>query len=469
MKRIWRFFWPLSFVSQMVLVVLLSLSIAQAILFHEMSGAHKSVYRQQQRTMWLTYMANLASTVEYAPLKQQQRICNELSSHNGRFSIDDSPVVKLSERQFSPDFRYLKKQLVRVYSSKNKLKQFYVYSNRWDRPSVYLKDGDTSVLPSSISTRYSEDRSFLKVSIHLTNGQWLNLKAHPSVIPPILAKQTVWTLVVAGCLLLIGVILMVWRIARPLKALANAAHDFGIGKPIDPVKVSGPKDTRETIQAFNQMHERLKRYMEDRVRMLAVLSHDLRTPITTLRLRLELMEDISEKDELLEALDEMQAISESTLSFVRETTSQEKTDKCEVNTLVSAVCNDFSDTGKPVTFENSDSMVIACKPVSIRRALRNLIDNALKYGNEAHVLVYKTASGEVSIAVEDKGPGIPLHLQDKIFEPFVRLEGSRNKVTGGIGLGMSITRAIIHNHGGSISLHNQVEGGLKVSITLPKI
>ena len=229
------------------------------------------------------------------------------------------------------------------------------------------------------------------------------------------------------------------------------------------------------IRAFNQMNERLQRFVADRTRMLAALSHDLRTPITTMRLRVELMEPGPDTDQLLATLEEMQQMSEATLAFMRQASDNEPTRPVDLNALLDSLCEDLQDIGMDVHFQtdsyqnsdvqNSSEVIVHCRLVSLKRAIRNLIENAVKYGTSAHICMV-AHNGEVEIQIQDEGDGIPDAMMERMFEPFVRMEESRNRETGGIGLGMSIARNIIHSHGGEIKLENN-DRGLMVRIKLP--
>ena len=225
---------------------------------------------------------------------------------------------------------------------------------------------------------------------------------------------------------------------------------------------------QETIRAFNDMQERLSRFVLDRTKMLAALGHDLRTPITTLRLRAEFIEEDEVRQKILQTLDEMLEMAEATLSFAREEAAQEKTRLVDVGALISTVCADLADTGFPVECADTGSFTIRCRPSGLKRALRNILENAMAYGRRARVFV-EHRRGDVAIMVDDDGPGIPKGDMERVFGPFVRLENSRNMDTGGVGLGLAIARSIVRSHGGDIALQNRAEGGLRVTITLPGV
>jgi signal transduction histidine kinase len=262
-------------------------------------------------------------------------------------------------------------------------------------------------------------------------------------------------------------VLMVRRITRPMASLAAAAERAGRGETIEPLAEVGPLDVRQTTAAFNRMHDRQQRFIQDRTRMLAAMSHDLRTPITTLRLRAEFIDDDEIRSKILETLEEMQRMTEATLAFVREEAKAEATRKVDLNALIESVVLDLSDLGNDVHFAETARITYACRPHGMRRALRNLLENALRYGGKAEAALIDRGE-QLLITIDDQGPGIPDVDIDRMFKPFVRLDDSRNDETGGIGLGLAIARSIIRGHGGDIQLANRDEGGLRATITLPK-
>jgi signal transduction histidine kinase len=220
------------------------------------------------------------------------------------------------------------------------------------------------------------------------------------------------------------------------------------------------------MAAFNRMQERLRRFLDDRTRMLAAVSHDLRTPITSLRLRAEFVEDDETRARILATLDEMQAMVEATLAFAREEARSEPTRIVDLAALVESTAADLADLGAAIEVAPAERLPYGCRPVALRRALRNLLENAVRYGERCHVRLEHDRS-EVRIIIEDEGPGIPEDQQGRVFEPFVRLEESRSAETGGIGLGLAIARSIARAHGGDIRLQNLPGRGLRVSLSLP--
>jgi signal transduction histidine kinase len=303
------------------------------------------------------------------------------------------------------------------------------------------------------------------LAVPLRNGVWLNaVYAKPGLMAGA-TYQTFLSLGIAAlALTLVAMIIARW-IARPLKDIAHAAERVGLGEEVAPVRECGPDDLRCTAAAFNRMQTRLRRFIEDRTRMLAAIGHDLRTPITSLRLRAEFVNDEDTRRKLIGTLDEMQAMTEATLAFARDDAAREETRNVELSALMESLCADLADLGWDVKFRNGDKIPYRCRPDSLRRAARNLIENAVRYGERARVTL--AANGDsIELTVEDDGKGIPEKEIERVFQPFVRLEESRNSATGGVGLGLSIARSIVRGHGGDIVLANN--GGLHAVVTLPR-
>ncbi len=307
----------------------------------------------------------------------------------------------------------------------------------------------------------------------LSDGRWLLFGSNldpPLPIDPVAAQfsQVNFAAWLAVSILL-GVLLSMLsarRLVKPLAELAIAVEQLGGSGDASPIPAHGPREVRGTIQAFNRMQERLRRFNEDRTRMIAAMSHDLRTPLTRLRLRAELVEDPEQQQKMLAELDMMAAMIESVLSFARDDTTHEPRALVDLSALVEGICEDASDAGEPVIFSGPRGVTISCRPIAIRRAVSNLVDNAVKYGKSAAVSLIPD-SERVVVTVDDEGPGIPRSEREKVFEPFYRIGSARDPETGGVGLGLSVTRSIVWEHGGEIILGNRKGGGLSVRVELP--
>ena len=306
--------------------------------------------------------------------------------------------------------------------------------------------------------------SDLFLSAQLDDNIWLNF--YFDLGPP---SKLLLEKVTPGIILtLISVILITSltlnRITRPLQRLSQAAVKVGRGE-LCQIPESGPEDVKQTIHAFNEMQEKLNLYIKDRTHLMAAISHDLRTPITTMRLRVELLPEDSEKTKLLETLDEMEAITSASLNFVRESNVNETNKEVDINALLASICDDLHDAGLQVEYQHSERLIYSCRTKALKRALTNLISNGAIYGQQVMVEL-KLEHQQLHILITDKGAGIPEDMHERIFEPFVRIEDSRNRETGGTGLGMSIARTIILHHGGDIKLLNHADG-FTVQVILP--
>ena len=260
--------------------------------------------------------------------------------------------------------------------------------------------------------------------------------------------------------------LMARRVARPLSALAAAASVVAHGGNAPHVEEKGPEDVRGAAIAFNRMTEQVTKTLESQRHLLSAVGHDLRTPITAMRINLEFIEDEELRDRLQANLDELQALTEQVLAAARGTGGETRRN-VDLSALVESLVADLDEMGEPVTWKSHPPAPVSCRPNEIRRAVRNLVENAVAYGHRADVHI---ADGPATyeIVVEDEGPGIGEGDRQRVFEPFVRLESSRNTATGGTGLGLTLAKAIAEGHGGAIMLENRQDGGLRARMVLPR-
>ncbi|MBI4753985.1 MAG: HAMP domain-containing protein [Betaproteobacteria bacterium] len=256
-------------------------------------------------------------------------------------------------------------------------------------------------------------------------------------------------------------------VTRPFQRLAEAADAFGRDLASPPLAETGPTETRRAAEAFNRMQERLRRLIAERSRALAAVSHDLRTPLTRLRLRAELIEDEALRAQINADIDDMQAMVESTLDYLRGLRDTEPPQSIDMNALLASLVADEQALGRAVTLGGNAAAPYVGRLSVLRRAVANLADNAVKYGHEARVCVADGA-GELRLTVEDSGPGIPEADLARVVEPYVRLESSRSRATGGVGLGLAIARDAALIHGGELRLRNRPGGGLEATLILPR-
>jgi signal transduction histidine kinase len=255
-------------------------------------------------------------------------------------------------------------------------------------------------------------------------------------------------------------------LARPIEHFTNAAERFGRDPKAAPIAESGPAELRRAAHAFNGMQASVQRFIEDRTQMVAAISHDLRTPITRMRLRAEFVEDEEQRDRMLGDLDQMAEMIEATLAFARDDAASEPPTPLDLTSLLESMADEASDAGHDASYHGPAHRILQGRPVALRRAFGNLVDNAIKYGQSVEISLADTGDG-CRVVIADRGPGIAPADRERVFQPFVRLEGSRNRDTGGTGLGLSIARSIVRGHGGEIHLDNRPEGGLSVTVDLP--
>lgn len=306
-----------------------------------------------------------------------------------------------------------------------------------------------------------------RASVQLNNGEWLNVEQMYELGMAPWLSTVLYENSVIFVLMILFVVPAVTLSTRRLTQLARAADRLGRGEDTEALPESGATEIRHLTQAFNGMSLRLRRFVQGRTQMLAGISHDLRTPITALRLRTDLVDDDENRERMQALIDDMHHLTEATLTLAKDESFTEKTDKVELSSLIEGICDDLIDAGIDATANVERGVVLICRPFSLRRAIRNVAENGAKYGKRSRISLQDSAKA-VSIIVDDDGPGIPEGEMDRAFQPFVRLEGSRSRETGGSGLGLAITRSIVLNHGGDITLVNRPEGGLRVTLTLPR-
>ena len=256
------------------------------------------------------------------------------------------------------------------------------------------------------------------------------------------------------------------NITRPLSELAHAAHSVGRDARPAQLEERGARELREAARAFNTMQDRLRRYLDSRTRVLAAMSHDLKTPLTRLRLQVETLDNPPMQERIGRELDEMEAMVREALSLFRGSEDGEPPVPVDLNALLGKVREEFTGMGQQVTVAGRTVQPLTAKPQALKRCLTNLVANAAKFGARADIVVED--GPVIAIRVRDSGPGIPAQELERVFEPFYRLESSRNRDSGGTGLGLSIARDIAQAHGGSLTLSNPPGGGLEAALLLPR-
>jgi signal transduction histidine kinase len=326
-------------------------------------------------------------------------------------------------------------------------------------PSLWHDEGRKS---DEILSLQDAGQTF-SVALQLVDGTWLNFTfASVRTLPFSSWSQLLALAAGIGAVMILGVGAL-RLITRPIESLASAAEELGRGARPGDVPEAGLDEVRKAARAFNRMQHRIRRMIEDRTQMIAAISHDLRTPITRLRLRAEFIEDPEEQQKMLADLDQMEAIIKSTLAFAREDADAEPTSPVDLRALL----QDVAESHPPARLTTREPCTLRARPVALRRCFNNLVENAIRYGGSAEIAI-RDLPDAVEVTVDDPGPGIPEDRIEDVFRPFVRLEGSRNRDSGGAGLGLAIARSVALAHGGSIVLSNRKEGGLRALVRLPK-
>jgi len=332
-----------------------------------------------------------------------------------------------------------------------------------DARPVYLN-------PNSWYSREFGERPGVRMyaTVLLGDGVWITVES----IDP--ARTTQWVirmfrnLAIVDGVMVILCFFAVRLVTRPLSVLASAAEDLGRNIDRPPLPERGANELVRASRALNVMQDRLKRYVDTRVKVLAAMSHDLKTPITRMRLRAEMLDDAHIKAKFIKDLDELQQMVGSTLDYMRGLAEGgEAVQPIDVTALISSLKEDAEEAGHTVTVSGDARDPVMGRTQALKRCLQNLIDNALAYGRRADITL-REDNGALNIAISDDGPGIPEDDIERVFEPFYRVEGSRNRNTGGSGLGLSIARNIAQAHGGSVRLRNLARGGLEATLRIPR-
>jgi signal transduction histidine kinase len=452
---------PRSLIGQIALVMALALLVAQAINFGVIFNERQRATHTQieappigRFVMMLQRLSPLDGGERAALIAERGR--------RGRFAIEAASAVPPE----SNDARIA--QRLREHAAEN---------------GVSLRDARAAVREASDLPRRMRGRmtpaeqerarermqrmQVLVLSAQLQDGAWVNARMLTPKPNPWLAARLAGSTLLIYLLILGAIIWIVSRLARPLRALTAAAQSFEGRGEAPQVEPQGPADVRRAILAFNAMSARVSTMLDEKDRMLGAIGHDLRTPLASLRIRLESVEPADERAKMIATIEEMTAQLDDALALARSGRATEEIRDVDLGALADAVVEEFRALGQDVQFEEGDRLTAPVQPNLLRRAVRNLVDNAVKYGGSATVSV-RAASGGIAIEVADSGPGIPEASIGKVQEAFVRLEQSRSRQTGGSGLGLALARGAAVAHGGRLELENRAEGGLLARIVLPK-
>ncbi|MGE0853010.1 MAG: ATP-binding protein [Hyphomicrobiaceae bacterium] len=408
-------------------------------------------------------IANLTRLVQDTPHEARQRIVASLSDQTFRVSLspqpitaqsDDDPFAAQAIREFLVDELSLgPARQPRVSASAREGPPFGPWHGMGHGPMMHGFGG------------FAAFRD-LRVSIPLADGSWLSFTTALPAGGPAFSAQFLFSMAIMAMIILAVSVWAVRRVTAPLASLATAAERLGHDVNAAPLAETGTNETRQAARAFNDMQTRLRGLIENRTRLLAAISHDLRTPLTLLRLRAETVENAQERDKMLSTIAEMDAMIGATLTFARDQSADEARRPTDLTTLLQSVVADMRDAGLAVRMQAAEPIVYECQPAALTRAVRNLLDNAAKYGKSATVGIGRLSKA-IEINIDDEGPGIPQQELMRVLEPFYRLEESRSRETGGVGLGLAIAQSIVQAHGGTLTLTNRQPRGLRATIFLP--
>lgn len=304
-----------------------------------------------------------------------------------------------------------------------------------------------------------------EASMQRADGKWMSVRVAETGLLRTWQQRVFICFALSVLLLSPIVFLFARQLAGPITAFAAAAERLGRNPSAPPVSIEGPAEVHMAATAFNEMQDRLRRYVGDRTAMIAAVAHDLRTPLTRLRFRVEATPE-PERSRIIADIEQMEAMIAATMAFVRDASDPVERRKLELVSLVESVADEMAETGLRVTAEGSGPVVIDGDPIGLRRLVTNLIDNAVKFAGSAHARVY-AEGGSAVVEVDDDGPGLPEEEREQVFEPFHRGEPSRSRATGGVGLGLAVVRSVARAHGGDAYLVNRRGGGLRATARLP--
>jgi signal transduction histidine kinase len=374
--------------------------------------------------------------------------------------------VQLSTSPFSvaPEHSYREQNLARAL--RRQIEHDHEISVNLSRPSgrslpeAYHERG---------GLRHQAARGGVKIAAttRLSDGNWIRVSYQLGDERTGWPRRLLLTLIILAGVVISLVLVGVRWLTRPLDLLVAAADDLGQDIHRPPLSISGPAEVQRAATAFNAMQARLQAYLHERERTVAAISHDLRTPLTRLRLRAELISDDELRSKMDRDLEEMEQLTVAALDYLRRAGSEEPLETVDLSALLYSLQSDYEEAGHKVGIHGDSRVSLTGRPLALKRLFQNLIDNAVKYGDDANVTI-ATEIDRVCVTVVDTGPGIPEDKLEAVFEPFYRLEHSRSRDTGGTGLGLAVARDIARLHGGELVLCNRQPRGLTAEVFLPR-
>lgn len=466
----WR---PDSLTGWTIVVLIAALSVSQLATISIISNIRSDTLEVVEHFHVAERIAGIVRLIDAVPPEQRKGLLNQVAGDTLSVSWDPKPTVGSNDHADWNESLFDEIVAAALWQTPERSHRVAMlaatsgsFSDRLDavRRSASLSSDAGRVL--GVAVARNRRARVMDASIALADGSWLNFEvpmADPSRVPGV---ATIVTIVACGLLILALSLWAVRRLTRPLIVLVQAADKLGRNVNAPPLPESGSHEMRQAARAFNTMQERIRRFVADQIQLIAAISHDLRTPLTRLRLRAELTGNEETRHKMQLDVAEMEAMIESTLSFAREEGNPETSLQVDLVSLLESVCEGLPGLEVRIAESLPNRLVLECQPLAVRRCIGNLVSNAMRYGS--HVKVTLSADSEfIRITVEDDGPGIAQEDLERVFEPFLRLDTSRNRDTGGVGLGLAIARTVARNHGGDVILSNRPEGGLCATVQLP--
>ena len=464
-----RSLWKHSLTWQALLILLVGFLLSQCVTYGMFLLSRSELEHNLNAKHILDRVVEITHLIENSEPQNRLIVLNSLNQLGFRIGWGAQPLVEKNNKDDYPILlsilkEKLPQQECRIKYRAQKIKKeelspksFSLESNKIENISNLLDDGTGMSLTRP--TSYA-------ISIALTDRSWLNFAITESKQESFFREKLFLPLLAGNFIIVLVSLIAVKNAIRPLNILSQAAERIGRDISSPPLVISGTSEVRNAALAFNKMQERLKRFLDDRSQMIAAISHDLRTPITRLRLRAEFVEDEEKKIKILSDLDEMETMISSTISFAKEQLLVEPRQTIDLVPILQELCDQFS-----IGYQGPKVQIMNLGPVSMKRVFSNLMENAQKYG-QGGCLYLETNNTNLSIIIEDNGKGIPEDELEKVFNAFYRLDRSRNRETGGTGLGLTVARSIVHAHGGTLTLSNyrmsKDRKGLRATITLPR-
>lgn len=449
-KRFYKRLWPDSIAGRVALILLAGLIVAKA--------GYWAMVEREEHLNALQHVADsitdrvvtIVDLLEETPVSGHAQLLRAVNSHLFQVQCQAQPPEAPEDSPWFAD-----KMRTMLLPGLQSLQSV---------PDIFIKKNQRY----NGSEKNQRDRISLVISVAETQCGWLTFTVSGSVFD-------VWDDDGPGIFGIIFMVLLIWlvvvwlahRETRPLRQFADAANRLGVDVHAPPLAEKGSRELRKATQAFNRMQQRLQRFIDDRTQMLAAISHDLRTALTRLRLRIDFIDDEEQRDKAQADLEAMQTMLNATLAFARDDAASEERTSLDLAVLLQSLCDDASDAGDTARYQGPPHFIFVGRAVALQRMFSNVIENAIRYGKEADVSL-EIDGDEAVITVADRGPGIPETMRERVFEPFFRVEPSRNRETGGTGLGLAVARSIARRHGGDVTFNDPDEGGLQVIIKLPR-